>query len=344
MDTCAVHVVLGEGEPGILRMVLEAQGFVVVGHARGEEELGEVLAVTHPTVIVLDAGISALAASDVHTRTGAPVVVVWPRDTVATLAEERVDPGSVIMELGPAVRRAARHAAPAPREPILIPDVALEEPQDLPPVTSVGGPGAGSRRRRALALATAWAISLTSIAAIAVAVPSAIQQIREARDSRASTPDRPGPSSAESREDGSTPAPDRGGEARNCSGGGTEDPGDGTGRGKPVDPGNGCATGQGKSGQEHGQGHGRPDEPGDQGRRPDAPGDQGGGRPDSPGDQGRNGGGPDKDKSDTPSDDAPANGGSQTGEDQQPGKGKGRSATAGGGSSGNDHAKGHGNA
>jgi hypothetical protein len=332
MDTRAVHVVLGEGEPGILRMVLEAQGFVVVGHARGEEELGEVLAVTHPAVIVLDAGISAIAASDAQTRTGAPVVVVWPRDTVAPLAEERVDPTSVIMELGPAVRRAARHAVPAPGEPILIPDAALEEPQDRLPVTSVGGQGAGSRRRRALAVATAWAISLTSVAAVAVAVPSAIQQIREARDSAVLAPDRPGSPSAGSREDGAPQAPVGGGKARDCSGGGT-DPGNEAGRGGPDDPGNGCGAGQGRSGQEHGQGHGRPDEPGD----------RGGGRPDAPGDQGRNDGGPAKEKSDTPSEDAPADGGSETG-DQQPGEGKGRSETAGGGSSGNGHAEGHGNA
>ena len=37
--TDAVQVVLGEGEPGLPRVILEVEGFQVVGHARGDAEL-----------------------------------------------------------------------------------------------------------------------------------------------------------------------------------------------------------------------------------------------------------------------------------------------------------------
>ncbi|MGH2952297.1 MAG: hypothetical protein ACRDKX_09655, partial [Solirubrobacterales bacterium] len=77
--TDAVKVVLGEGRPGLLRLILEAQGFVVVGHARGDDELRLVLSVTDPTVIVIDAGISAEAALEIKDLAdGAPIVAVWP--------------------------------------------------------------------------------------------------------------------------------------------------------------------------------------------------------------------------------------------------------------------------
>ncbi|HET9673102.1 MAG TPA: hypothetical protein VFQ40_09680, partial [Actinomycetota bacterium] len=119
--TGTIQVVLGEGEPGLLRMILEAQGFEVVGHARDDDELLVILGVTRPTVVVLDAGISALAAVEARERAhGAPIVVVWPRDAYTSLAEERVDPGGVILELGSAVRRAVeRHPV---EEPIVIPE------------------------------------------------------------------------------------------------------------------------------------------------------------------------------------------------------------------------------
>ena len=80
--TDAVQVVLGEGDT--LRGILEVEGFQVVGHARGDAELRRVLDVTHPSVIVLDAGISVPAAIDARTRAvGARLVVIWP-DAVRT--------------------------------------------------------------------------------------------------------------------------------------------------------------------------------------------------------------------------------------------------------------------
>ena len=58
-----VQVVLGEAErTGILRFVLEGEGFDIVGMASTDEELERVLLGARPSVIVLDGGISVAAA------------------------------------------------------------------------------------------------------------------------------------------------------------------------------------------------------------------------------------------------------------------------------------------
>ena len=59
-----VQVVLGEAErdDGLLRFVLEAEGFDLVGLASSDEELDRVLRGARPSVVVLDGGISAAAA------------------------------------------------------------------------------------------------------------------------------------------------------------------------------------------------------------------------------------------------------------------------------------------
>jgi len=59
-----VQVVLGEAEraDGLLRFVLEGEGFDVVGLASSDEELERVLHGARPSVVVLDGGISAAAA------------------------------------------------------------------------------------------------------------------------------------------------------------------------------------------------------------------------------------------------------------------------------------------
>ena len=266
--TRAVQVVLGEGEPGNLRLVLEAQGFHVVGHARGDEELRAVVAVTHPSVIVLDAGISAVAMHEAQIRSDyAPIVVVWPKDTVTSVAEERVDPATAVLELGNAVRRVvARHAEPVP-----IADRDLDG-RDVPRETTA--PGSSVRRRpcgrvrHALVLVAAWTISLTALTAIGLAVPGALRALRPAgarhpsidRPERGLTPDRERTTPRTVRTDGGSSSSDRGCAASNGP----------TSRGpasaKSDRPGRGCALGHGKrgtpGGRERGHGHGRPDDPG----------------------------------------------------------------------------------
>jgi hypothetical protein len=217
----AVQVVLGEGEPGILRFILEAEGFHVVGQARGEAELQRVLDVTHPSVIVLDAGISATAALEARTRTdGAPLVVVWPNGVRTALAEERVDPGTVIQDLGAAVRRAATKMPFHDDMVVEIPDSpSLTRRAEVPATAPVWRPDeedqveelAGSARRpahrarrRVLAVAGAWALALTASAALALGVPAVFEGLERDEAPRtpgATSPD-PAPSPSETAGDG----------------------------------------------------------------------------------------------------------------------------------------------
>ena len=178
----AVRVVLGEGEPGILRLVLEAEGFQVVGQARGEAELRRVLDVTRPSVIVLDAGISAQAALEARGRgSGTALVVVWPMDVVPALADERVDPSSVLQELGAAVRRAARRAPTIPTESVvIIPDLPSVGSEPTVPRSDAvrrihPAAPARSRRRGGVLIATALTVALTASAAIGLVVPRAMR-------------------------------------------------------------------------------------------------------------------------------------------------------------------------
>jgi hypothetical protein len=259
--TRAVQVVLGEGEPGILRSILEAQGFDVVGHARGDDELRRIVPLTHPTVMVFDAGISALAVIDAQIRSDyVPIVVVWPKDTYTSAAEERVDPSSALLELGNAVRRVAeRH------EPIRIPEAEDEEPIERmtapSPPASPDRRGAG-RGRHALVVIAAWTIALTALAAIGLAVPTvfrapeatgSLHPLRE-RPERALTADREGPRRRPA--DGEREAAcDSHAHVRM---GPHPVHGDAGGRGRA------CALGHAKHGAPgtRGLGHGRPDDPG----------------------------------------------------------------------------------
>jgi hypothetical protein len=322
--TAAVQVVLGEGQPGILRLVLEAEGFQVVGQARGEAELRRVLAVTRPSVIVLDAGISAMAAVEARAeRDGISLVVVWPSDVVPALADERVDPASVIQELGGAVRRAARRATSTPTEPIIVvPDLhdveevaeaSGPEPETLRPIRSA--PIARSRRRGGVLIAATLTVALTASAAIGL-VPRAMRSLHLFGDEPARTtsvsPDRNSNSSSGGDEEGAGApdvAPARHGCGRERSDGGSE--GASVDRGKPDDAGT-CGNGGGRpdgagsaeagKNDEHtpstppggGAAPGKPD-PG----KPDDPGatsggdadttGNGGGSPESPGSHGKSG-------------------------------------------------------
>ena len=261
--TRAVQVVLGEGEPGILRLILEAQGFHVVAHARTDDDLRRVVELTDPSVIVLDAGISALAAEEVQIRSdGVPIVVVWPKDAVSAIAEERVDPAAVILDLGNAVRRVAeRHprppaAAPTPRAPALA----------APEITPAAPPPPPRRRtaRRVGVVAAGWAISILALGAVSLALPAALRVFDAERRSfhtlaerpdRADTPDREAPADvADARDEAG------GGGKSECAAdpsrtgpAGTHEPAAGCGvgnahgrdrdRGRPEDPGRSSGRG-----------------------------------------------------------------------------------------------------
>ncbi|HET9672331.1 MAG TPA: hypothetical protein VFQ40_05725 [Actinomycetota bacterium] len=186
-----IQVVLGEGEPdaGFLRFVLEGEGFDLVGLASSDEELDRILRGASPTVIVLDGGITATAALRAKERApGAALVVVWPEGVAPTLADEHVEPATIVEELGPAVRRAALEArVPEPRL-----DVAEELGRAIrewraaeailkpvPPVAAgsrAWGRPARRSARRVLVLAATWILILTALTSIAVGIPNALER------------------------------------------------------------------------------------------------------------------------------------------------------------------------
>ena len=263
-----VQVVLGEAEraDGLLRFVLEAEGFDLVGLASNDEELERVLRGARPAVVVLDGGISAAAALRAREAVGdAALVVVWPDGVSTVLAEERVEPSLVIEDLGDAVRRAAdrvRH----PREPIVVPEaedddveVALIEPAraDPPPRAEPrphGRRGRPSRKLQVLVAAATWFLVISALAAIATAVPHVLDTFRGGRN--------PGPSpsiTTEPQGRADTTADETAGEQQQdlcadaVNGQGTDA---GQGNGAPVRA-QGCPA-------ETGPGGGRPDDPGSQ--------------------------------------------------------------------------------
>lgn len=182
-----VQVVLGEAErtDGLLRFILEAEGFDIVGLASDDQELARVLRGARPAAVVLDGGISVAAALEARERSrGAALVVVWPDGVSAVIAEERVDPYEAIADLGDAVRRAVHQAElgeAQPREaPIRIPDAVDVAPTitrgDLSPARTGRSTPARSRGRRAqvLVAAATWMLILTALTTIAIAVPNAL--------------------------------------------------------------------------------------------------------------------------------------------------------------------------
>ena len=102
-----IRVVVGEGrtaQRGLLRFVLEGEGFDVVGEARGSADLSDVIDVQKPDVVVLDDGIGVTAVSMVHELSPqAKVVLVWPSAVVPIGGDARVEPARILKDLAPAV-------------------------------------------------------------------------------------------------------------------------------------------------------------------------------------------------------------------------------------------------
>ena len=181
-----VQVVLGEAErtDGLLRFILEGEGFDIIGLASDDHELARVLRGARPDVVVLDGGISAAAAVEARERAeGASLVVVWPDGVAAVIAEERVDPSSSISDLGDAVRRAAG-SAKVSHTIIRVPDVRAAHVQEesraeIPYPDIRQDPPAPSRSRgrrgQLLVAAATWMLALTALTTIAIAVPNALK-------------------------------------------------------------------------------------------------------------------------------------------------------------------------
>jgi hypothetical protein len=113
-----IGVVVGEGHPvrkGLLRFVLEGEGFQVLADASTAVELVQALAVHRPEAVVLDDAIGTTAI--VLTREMCPdakIVLVWPRDLSPINGDATVDPTQILRELGPAVERACGLPEPEP--------------------------------------------------------------------------------------------------------------------------------------------------------------------------------------------------------------------------------------
>lgn len=281
-----VQVVLGEAErTGILRFVLEGEGFDIVGMASTDEELERVLLGARPSVIVLDGGISVAAALEAREHaSGASLVVVWPAGVTAVLAEERVDPHLVMEDLGAAVRRASRGAEDRD-VPIRIPEFLevappLEALRVVPARSNEGEPPEPARpgrtRGRVLVAAATWILVLTALTTIAVAVPNALDLFDQDRASRRS----PSPAQTQRPDDGivapGSERPSETGKPARCDPPRDADERADRSQARPVRA-NGCRQDRGNraDGNRGQAGGGKPDDPGNQSTKSETKGTKG---------------------------------------------------------------------
>ena len=135
-----VRVMVGEGQTtrkGLLRFVLENEGFDVVAEATSTLELAQRLVIHRPDVVVVDDGIDASAVGMMReVLPSAKVVLVWPRGVTAVGADARLEPSEVMTSLGSTVGRLMGRgpviAPPRPRssppDVIVVPEPEPEEP------------------------------------------------------------------------------------------------------------------------------------------------------------------------------------------------------------------------
>jgi hypothetical protein len=104
-----IRIVVGEGrtaQRGLLRFVLEGEGFDVVGEAKGSADLSGVVEQQRPDVVVLDDGIGVMAVSTLHeVYSQAKIVLVWPSAVVPIGGDARVEPAKILRDLAPAVEQ-----------------------------------------------------------------------------------------------------------------------------------------------------------------------------------------------------------------------------------------------
>lgn len=139
-----VRVMVGEGQTtrkGLLRFVLENEGYDVVAEATSTLELAQRLVIHRPDVVVVDDGIDASAVGMMReVLPSAKVVLVWPRGVTAVGADARLEPSEVMTSLGSTVGRLMGRGpvmAP-PRSRFSPPDViVVPEPEPEAPATIV---------------------------------------------------------------------------------------------------------------------------------------------------------------------------------------------------------------
>jgi hypothetical protein len=109
MSAQGVRIVVGEGlstRQGLLRFVLDGEGYDVVAEASTAAELARLIATHHPEVAVLDDGIGATAVGMINEMSpDTKVVLVWPGAVMPVGGAARVEPHRVLQDLGTTVER-----------------------------------------------------------------------------------------------------------------------------------------------------------------------------------------------------------------------------------------------
>jgi CheY-like chemotaxis protein len=148
-----IGVVVGEGHPmrrGLLRFVVEGEGFRVLAEAHTTVELVQALSVHHPDAVILDDGIGATAVAVTREmRPDAKIVLVWPPALIPISGDATVDPSQVLRDLGAAVERACGVPAEEP-EPATVSAIPRRARQRSHPSTGTADvlPGPGVPRER----------------------------------------------------------------------------------------------------------------------------------------------------------------------------------------------------
>ena len=132
-----VRVMVGEGQTarkGLLRFVLENEGYDVVAEATSTLELAQRLVIHRPDVVVVDDGIDASAVGMMReVLPSAKVVLVWPRGVTAVGADARLEPSEVMTSLGSTVGRLmGRGPVIAPPRPRFSPPDVIVVPEPEP--------------------------------------------------------------------------------------------------------------------------------------------------------------------------------------------------------------------
>ncbi len=109
MSQRRARIVVAEGaspRKGLLRFVLEGEGYDVVGEASTTSELASQLEAHRPDVVVMDDGIGVVAVGMVHeVAPSAKVILIWPEAVVPIGGDARVEPSAVLRKLGPTVEQ-----------------------------------------------------------------------------------------------------------------------------------------------------------------------------------------------------------------------------------------------
>jgi hypothetical protein len=178
MSERRVRVLVGEGRStrrGLLRFVLENEGYDVVAEAGSTLELAQQLAVHRPDIVVLDDGIDASAVGMMReVLPSAKVILVWPRGVTAVGADARLEPSEVMASLGSTVARVSRGGTSIPpvRPRLPVPDVIVVPEAEPEPEPLAGGDMAGGGTATPAGAPTGEApVEQPSATAVAVETP-----------------------------------------------------------------------------------------------------------------------------------------------------------------------------